>query len=291
MVQEDRRLRRRVRNSYFISTVSIAMVLFLLGSVTYLIMGALSVTDRLRESVTIYVMLDDGVSEEQKAAIGRQIEAQEVVRQAVYVPKELAAERFIAESGDDFTGFIDFNPLPDSFEAKLGTRSSEKDLVEGFVKAAEAMPGVNEVVWQRGVVESIGTNLGKFQIVLLLFGGALLFISLTLLGNTIRMTIIARRRTINTMKLVGAGRGFIMRPFVGSAVLHGLYAGIIAVAMFALLILGLREGIPEIRLLTGDLLLGGIAGGMLVLGVVISLLFTLVAVNRALRQTSGKSYM
>lgn len=291
MGKEDKRLKRRVRNSYFISTVSITMVLFLLGSVTYLILNALNATDRLRESVTIHVMLEDGLSEEQTAELQKQLEAKEVVRQVTYIGKEKAAEQFIAETGNDFHDFIDFNPLPDSFEVGLNANSSDKELVRQFDAEVAAIPGVNEVVYQKNVVERIGTNLNKFNLVLLLFGAALLIISLILLNNTIHMTIMAKRRIINTMKLVGATKGFIMRPFLGSAALHGVYAGLIATVIFAVMIIGLQEGLPGIGLLTGNILIMSIAGGMIVGGVVISLLFTLFAVDKSVKQTMEKSYM
>ena len=291
MKQEDKRLRRRVRNSYFVSTVSIAMVLFLLGSVTYLILGALDITQRLKESITIFVMLDDGLTDERTADLRQTIEGREGVREVVYITKEEAAEKFIAESGEDFTDFIDFNPLPDSFEVGLEARSSDKELIAAFVGDIEAMPGIREVDYQKNVVEKIDANLGKFELVLLFFGAALLVISLILLNNTIRMTILAKRHTINTMKLVGANRVFIMRPFLGSAVLHGIYAGLIAVGMFALLILGMQEGIPELKLLAGNVLMAIIAGAMIVVGVIISLIFTLLAVNKAVNRTTNSVYL
>ncbi len=291
MAQEDKRLKRKVRNSYFISTVSIAMVLFLLGSVTYLILNALDVTNRLKESVTIHVMLDDGLDDEQTAELRKKIESKEVVRKVTYIDKEKAAEDFIAETGSDFRSFIDFNPLPNSFEVGLNARSSEKELVRQFDKEVSAMSGVSEVVYQKSVVEQIGTNLNKFNLVLLLFGAALLVISLILLNNTIRMTIMAKRQIINTMKLVGATGGFIMRPFLGSAALHGVYAGVIATLMFAAMIAGLQEGVPEISLMTGNVLLVSIAGAMIVGGILISLLFTIFAVNKSVKQPSSKAFL
>lgn len=291
MSQDDKRLKRRVRSSYLISTVSIAMVLFLLGSVSFLILNALDVTNRLKESVTIYVMLDDQLGGDQTAALRKQIESKEVVRQVVYVSKEEAAEQFIAETGEDFTGFIDFNPLPDSFEVGLNARSSDKELVKQFDREVSAMAGVSEVVYQKGVVEQIGSNINKFNLILMLFGGALLVISLILLNNTIRMTIVAKRQLINTMKLVGATKGFIMRPFLGSAVLHGLYAGVIATVMFAAMIAGLQEGLPEVHLLKGNLLLLSITGGMIAGGIVISVLFTIFAVNKFVRMSGSKIHL
>ncbi len=284
MAQEDKRLRRKVRNSYLVSTVSIAMVLFLLGSVTYLIFNALNVTNRLKENVTIYVMLKDGLSAEQTAEVRKQIEVKEVARQITYVTKEQAAEAFVAESGDDFSEFIEFNPLPDSFEVGLEARVAEdKDQVAAFVAAMEKTSGVQEVVYQKSVVEQIGQNLGKLNLVLVLFGGALFVISLILLNNTIRMTIAAKKQIINTMKLVGANRGFIMSPLLGSAATHGLWAGLIATALFVILVAGLREGLPEVELLRGGLPLLIIAG-MIVGGVAISLIFTAFAVNKAVRK-------
>ncbi len=284
MAQEDKRLKRRVRNSYFVSTVSIAMVLFLLGSVTYLILNALNVTDRLRESVTIYVMLEDELSSEKTAALRKQIDDQEITRQITYVTKEQAAEAFRTETGDDFSEFIDFNPLPDSFEVGLEADATEdKALVTKFVAAVEKMSGVQEVVYQRGVVEQIGQNLGKLNLVLVFFGGALLVISLILLNNTIRMTIAAKKQLINTMKLVGANKGFIMRPLLGSAAMHGVWAGLGASALFLFLVVGMKEGLPEVQLLRDGIPMA-IVLGMIVGGVIISLIFTAFAVNITVRK-------
>jgi cell division transport system permease protein len=101
------------------------------------------------------------------------------------------------------------------------------------------------------------------------------------------MSILARQRTINTMTLVGATRGFIMRPFVWTAALHGLWAGLAATALFALLVVGLREGVPELGLAGPGALTLGIACGIVALGVAVSLLFTVAGVAAVLRKESG----
>lgn len=293
MALEDRRLKRRVRNSYFISTLSIAMVLFLLGSVTYLILNALNVTDKLRESVTIYAMLDDGLTSEGIVELKTQIEAHSAVRQVIFVSKEEAANDFIAESGEDFTSFLgELNPLPNSLEIGLSAKASEKNAaVIEFASALEAMSGVEEVVYQRTIVEQIGYNIGKFNLVMVFFGATLLVISIVLLSNTIRMSIISKYQIINTMKLVGANRNFILRPFLASAALHGLYAGAIATVMFIVMVIGLSENLPEINLSNGNMVVISISGAMVVLGVIISLIFTYLGVNKAVRQTAGKAFL
>ena len=287
----SRKLRRKVRNSYFISTVSIALVLFLLGAVGFLILNAVSATERMRESVTVHVMLKDGLDAEGQEAVKQQLLSREAVKAVKFVSKDEAAKEFKEYIGNDFVEFLDQNPLPDAFEVTLNARSSDKAEVQALERAALGWAGVDEVVYQRNVIEQISSNLNKFNLVLLLFGGALLVIALILLNNTIRVTVFAKRYTINTMKLVGATPGFIMRPFVGSSVWQGIYAGLIACAMFAGMIVGMNEGLPELHFAGQNVQIVQIMGAMLVGGVVISVIFTTFAVRKFVRMKSSGIHM
>ncbi len=290
MQKDDKRLKRKVRNSYIISTVSIAMVLFLLGAVSFLILNALKASDRLKESISVYVMLRDDTTDEQLKTIEREIKSREEVKKTEFISKEQAAEDFKQYIGSDFEEFLSGNPLPDCFEVGLKAEGSDKRTVEEFEKYVAGLQGVDEVVYQKNIIEQIGTNLGKFNFVTLLFGAALFAISLILLNNTLRMTIVARRHLINTMKLVGATRSFIKRPFLASAAKHGIYAGLIASAMFLAMVAGLHEGLPEINLTGGSLNLY-IVAGMIAGGVIISVVFTDLAVDKFIRMPTGKMYM
>ena len=151
--------------------------------------------------------------------------------------------------------------------------------------------GVAEVVYQRGVLEQIGQNINKFNMILLLFGGTLLIIALILLNNTIRVTIFSKRYIINTMKLVGATKWFIMRPFLSRSILQGIYAGLIAWAMLIVMMMGLHEGLPEIKFVSDDNYLALIFAGTMAGGVLISLLFTAFAVRKFLRMSSSKIHI
>ena len=281
--ENTKSLRRKVRNSYIISTISIALVLFLLGSVGYLIFNAVRATDLMKENVAIHLMIKQGTSDERIAEIGRELGAHEAVKEVTFVPKAVAAENFKEQIGSDFVEFLAFNPLPDAYEVKLHAQYSDKDYVRKFEKEAASWNGIEEVVYQRAVVEQIGSNINKFNLVLLLFGGALLVIALILLNNTIRLTIYSKRYLINTMKLVGASKWFIMKPF-----LHGVYAWLIAAAMFLALVAGLGEGLPEVTFLAESRPVYYVLCGMLLLGILISALFTLFAVNKFVRMNTTK---
>lgn len=277
-----------MRNSYIISTVSIALVLFLLGSVGYLIFNAVRATDMMKENFTIHLMLKDGTTDERVAEIGRELTGREDVKVVEFVPKEVAAENFKEQVGSDFVEFLEFNPLPDAYEVRLYSDFSDKEHVRAFEQEVGAWDAIEEVVYQRNVMEQIGTNINKFNLVLLLFGGALLVIALILLNNTIRLTIYSKRYLINTMKLVGASKWFIMRPFLLRSILHGVYAWIVAAVLFLALVAGLGEGLPEVTLLAESRPVYFVLGGMLLLGILISALFTLFAVNKFVRMNSTK---
>ena len=286
--ENTKSLRRKVRNSYIISTISIALVLFLLGSVGYLIFNAVRATDLMKENVAIHLMIKQGTSDERIAEIGRELGAHEAVKEVTFVPKAVAAENFKEQIGSDFVEFLAFNPLPDAYEVKLHAQYSDKDYVRKFEKEAASWNGIEEVVYQRAVVEQIGSNINKFNLVLLLFGGALLVIALILLNNTIRLTIYPKRYLINTMKLVGASKWFIMKPFLLRSILHGVYAWLIAAAMFLALVAGLGEGLPEVTFLAESRPVYYVLCGMLLLGILISALFTLFAVNKFVRMNTTK---
>ncbi len=286
--ENSKSLKRKVRNSYIISTISIALVLFLLGSVGYLIFNAVRATEMMKENMSIHIMLRSDADPERMAEIGRMLGDMEAVKEVTFVPKETAAEDFKEQVGSDFVEFLSFNPLPDSYEIKLNSDFSEKEHVRRFEKEVSGWKGVEEVVYQKNVVEQISTNINKFNFALLLFGGALLVIALILLNNTIRLTIYSKRYLINTMRLVGASRWFIVKPFLLRSILHGIYAWLIAGAMFLGLVAGLNEGLPEVTLLTESMPVYYTLCGMLVLGILISALFTVFAVNKFVKMNYTK---
>ncbi len=266
------------------------MVLFLLGSVGYLILSLVNATDRMKENVAVYVMLKNGLSDDGKDAVRDKLLALDGVKEAVFVSKDEAARDFLEHAGDDFTQFLDFNPLPDSYEVRM-TADGGQQALRGLERRAMSWPEVDEVVYQRGVVEQIGTNITKFQIALLIFGAVLLVISVILLRNTIRVTIYSKRYIISTMKLVGADRWFILRPFLGSSIRQGLAAAFIATLLFGLLVAGIGEGLPEIRFVADRMHLVCIVAGMFAAGLLISVVFTMLAVNKFVRMRTNAVHL
>lgn len=289
----NRRLSRRVRYSYFISTLSIALVLFLLGSVGYLILNAVKASHRMREQMSMYVMLRDGLSAEQTALVGARLDSLEGVKQTRLITKSEAAAGFRDHVGDDFEEFLGYNPLPDSYEVKIEAQRGDLDrqMIRATDSRISSWKEVDEVVYQKGVMEQIGSNISRFNIILLFFGGTLLIISLILLDNTIRLSIYSKRYIINTMKQVGASKRFIMHPFLVDSLLKGLYAALIGAVLFLAMAFSLQRAMPEAVLLSDTTTMVTVLASMFVAGVLISFLFTLTALNRFINLTSSKIYL
>ena len=191
----------------------------------------------------------------------------------------------------EFEAILEENPLLDSFELTLSADSADPDKPRNLhrpnCRTRRRGPGF----YPAQTVERLHATIAKIRLVLLLFGGALLVISLILLNNTIRLAIFSKRYLINTMKLVGATKWFIMRPFLGSSITQGILSGIIASALFLTAVYGLNEAVPELMSLAETMKIGIIVGGMVLGGILISLCFTFFAVNKFVNMKSNKIYL
>lgn len=292
-MKDDKRLKRKVRNSYIVSNISIALVLFLLGSVGYLMTAAMQVARTLQESVTVTVELRNGADEKQKESLRKRFEANELVSHVEYSSKDdkLNDTDFRQMFEQEFEAILEENPLLDSFELTLSADSADPDKLETFIAQIAELDGVDRVSYPAQTVERLHATIAKIRLVLLLFGGALLVISLILLNNTIRLAIFSKRYLINTMKLVGVTKWFIMRPFLGSSITQGILSGIIASALFLTAVYGLNEAVPELMSLAETMKIGIIVGGMVLGGILISLCFTFFAVNKFVNMKSNKIYL
>ncbi|MBR3702030.1 MAG: permease-like cell division protein FtsX [Alistipes sp.] len=290
-MRNDKRIKRKVRRSYVVSTISISLVLFLLGGVGYMLSAALSTAHTLRSSITLSAELDNSISPERKREIEQQIGTFEGVEKVSYSPKEEKIEdaEFRRMFATELESILEENPLRNSFEVAISTR--EKAATDALVDKLSAIEGVVYVAYPASTIEQLHSTITKITIILAAFGGALLIISLILLNNTIRLAIFSRRYLINTLKLVGATKGYIMRPFLATAAKQGLWAGIIASLLFIGSLAALSGAMPEI-IATAELIkIGIVVGGMILIGLVISLLFTTFAVGKFVNMKTNKIYL
>ena len=291
---KDRRIRRKVRRSYLISTISIALVLFMLGVVSYVALSALTAAADLRGRVTVSVEVADSLTDSRHEAIREAIMAMEECGSVACMSKDekIADEAFRGQFEIDLDLLLGENPLRDSYEVTLDANRASREDVENFAREVAELDDVEYVaVPPVEVVERMHTTITHISFGLLIFLGVLLFISVVLLNNTIRLAIYSKRYLINTMKLVGATKWYIMRPLLASALKQGVVAGIIAGAMVAGIVYGTEMVKPEGLSMLALREVGTIIAMQLVLGVVITVGFSAVAVNKFVNMKSNKIYL
>ena len=290
-MRSDKRIRRKVRRSYMVSTVSISLVLFLLGSVGYMLSAALSTAHTLRGSITLSVELDQAMEQGAKDALGEKLSEMEGVSGVEYVSRQekIEDEDFRRMFASEIESILADNPLRDSFE--VGITTVDKQKRDEMVDQISVLDGVVYVAYPASTIEQLHSTINRITIILIAFGGALLIISLILLNNTIRLAIFSRRYLINTLKLVGATKWYIMRPFLSTAAKQGFWSGILASLLFGAALVGLSEAMPEIISMSELIKIGIIVGVMILGGLLISILFTTFAVGKFVNMKSNKIYL
>lgn len=291
---KDRRIRRKVRRSYVISTVSIALVLFMLGTVSYVTLSAISAASSLRDSVVVSVEVADTSDGVGYAAVEEAIMATGVVADVAFMSKDtkIEDETFRQQFEVDLDLLLGENPLRDSYEVTLKAEHSTRAAVEHFVAMVEGVEGVEYIsVPPVEVVERMHSTITHASIALLVFLGVLLLISMLLLNNTIRLAIYSKRYLINTMKLVGATKWYIMRPLLGSALKQGVVAGLVAALMICATVYGADSFTPEGIKMLDYVEVAVIVGSILLLGVVITVCFSAFAVNKFVNMKSNKIHL
>ncbi|MDR0581590.1 MAG: ABC transporter permease [Prevotellaceae bacterium] len=287
---KQRMMAGRVRSSYVSAVISISLVLFLLGSAGILLLNAHRLSIFFKENLSLSVILDEHATEADAAWVRKQLDAAPFVRQTKYISKEQAAEEMKQLLGADFMAAFNYNPLPVSIEAKLTAAYADADSVASIEKQLQAIPHIREVSYQRSLIDLINQNINKIGLVMLVFVTLLLFISMVLINNTIRLSIHARRFLINTMSLVGATRAFIRRPFLLRSLLQGVIAGIIAVLLITGMVYVLQNEFGELLGFIDARVVGALFAAILLLGMFISWVSTYFSVTRFLRINNDDLY-
>jgi cell division transport system permease protein len=281
----------------FISVLfSTTLSLFILGLFGVIVIQAKTLTSIIRENIEIQIFLNKNLSESERTKIGAFLESKPYIlekdneKAISFISQDEAAQSFLESTGEDFAQFLDDNPLRDSYTISIAEEFQTSELIEEIVKEINSLEGVFEVTYMADLVESINQNLFKVAIVMGGFILILVFTVIMLINNTIRLALFSQRFLIRSMQLVGATRGFIRRPFLGRAFVFGILAGLIASVLLFGIIEYTKANIDGFALLQDYNLLYGLFGSLLLIGVLLSVLSTLQAVNKYLNMSLDELY-
>ena len=275
---------------------STTLSLFIVGLFGIILIQASSLTKMIRENIEIQVFLDKELSSEQLAQIRKNLAerpfvlAKEDSVQLRFISNKEAAETFIKNTGEDFTKFLEDNPLRDSYVFSVAEEFQSSEQLTIIAKELESVPGVFEVSYMTDLVDSINKNLFKVSLIM---GGFILILIVTvimLINNTIRLALFSQRFLIRSMQLVGATRGFIRKPFFVRAFLFGVLAGILASAILFSLLEYTKGNIEGFAALQNTELMLLLFATLSVMGGLLSGFSTLRAVNKYLNMSLDELY-
>jgi len=281
---------QRLIQAYLSSVISITLVLFLVGATAFLGINAQKFIQYFKENTVLSVVLRDGISEEDALVAVKKMQSLPYVREATYVSQEQGTKEMAELLGDDFLAQFDFNPIPVSVEIRLLAQYVTVEDLEMIEKKLMEVGEVREIFYQKFVIDTVTKNMERIGLGLLIFIILLLFISFVLINNTVRLSVYARRFTIRTMRLVGATKGFIRRPFMVQAVFQGLISGLLAVLLLIGLFSIAQREFSDIYLLMDYEFLMILFGSIVLTGVGICLLSTFLVINRIVKIDTGALY-
>jgi cell division transport system permease protein len=276
MAQIGKAAAKRSKPSYFMAILGVTIVLFFVGVFGWLLLNAKRYTEELREGVKVQIYLRNNVTPTDVDGLKAYLLAQPYTKSIEYIDKEAAKKKWMTDEGQDFSGLLDENPLPASFDLNLKAEYVQKDTIANIKTAF--------------IVEKMGSTVRVGLIVFAILAGIFCILSIILIDNTIRLAMYSNRFLIKTMQMVGATRGFISRPMNVRAIVNGTISAMIAIAVIYGLMVLSETFLPYLKDLRDNGKLFLLFGFLLILGISISLFSTWRSVVKYLKMKLDELY-
>jgi len=283
-------MRRRLANAYLSSVISISLVLLLVGLASMLLVNAKSISDYFKENMQVSVMMKQNVSDDAALAYKAKLDKERYIKSSVFVSKEQGRREMADMLGEDFLDVFETSPIPVSIDVTLDADYVSADSLEVVRAEIGQSSLVDEVVYQRSLVDALNANLGRISLVLTVFIALLLFISFVLINNTVRLNVFAKRFTIHTMKLVGATKSFIRAPFLVQSAFQGVFSAIIAIIVLVVMLFFVKSGFEQLFEVFRLELLLLVAGIVILSGLVICVVSTYFVVGKLVSLKKDELY-
>lgn len=273
-----------------ITTVSITLVLFLLGATYLTAFVGKGFSSYLKENMGISIELSDDLSESEIASLQKDLNKNPYIRSAKYISKEEVKKQLVEDLGRDPEEVLGYNPAKGYFDVFVKADYVNADSMKVVEKSLKGKTVIKNVVYSTDDISMANANLSKIGSILLILALILVFISFTLVRNTIQLHIYSKRFLINTMRLVGATNSFIRRPFVLRTMGFGVIAAILANILLTGVIYYFVQEYPEFISVVDLHELIAVYVAVFLSGLILTSFATVSAVNKYLRMTTNRLY-
>ncbi len=277
-------------NMYLTTTVSVALVLLLIGLEAVLMLSMHNIIQQMKENVTLTLILHDNADSEQLTRLDNLLAIAPFVHAYKAVSKEDALQEHITNLGEDPSKFLGFNPLSASYEVNVAAEYAHPDSINIVKEKLSVFPCVQDIFYPEDVVQMLDGKVNTISIILLALAAILLVVAIALIVNTIRLHVYSKRFLINTMKLVGATPFVIKAPIVRRNLWMGLCAGLVALVCLAGAVYYCYAQLGILLIQLTPINIGIVCGVVLVTGLLITGLAALFATNKYIRMKADDLY-
>lgn len=273
-----------------ITTISITLVLILLGSTFMVWFMGKGFSSYVKENMGISIEISDKMSDADIAKTKKKLEADPYIKSVSYITKDEIKKQLVQDLGQDPEEVLGFDPSRSYFDIFIKSDYMNPDSLKVVKNSLQGLTVVKNFVYDETDIAKANTNLSMVGSILFVVAIILVIISFTLIRSIIQLNIYSKRFIINTMQLVGATNSFIRRPFMGSMLLCGIIAAILANAAITGMVYYITQIFPISVEIVSQSQLFVVYGLVFLMGILITLLATISAVNRYLRMTTNKLY-
>lgn len=259
------------------------MVLLMLGLFLLLALSANKVKDYLKENVTLTALLQLDADESLVSGLVKELEQNASIKSIQFTTREAAAQKLQEELGQDFIQTLGYNPVSGSLDIRFHSEKANQQTLAETKKWLTEQALVREAFYQTDMLDRIEANAQKLLSGIAIIGLLFTLIAITLINSTIRLDLYSKRFIIRSMQLVGARRWFIIRPFIGKSIMHGVYGFILAALILSGLLYVLSTYIPDPQSLVTWMELSMIAGIILGAGILLTFVCSWLATRKYLR--------
>ena len=293
MYSENKSTRRRFAGSYFVSLISISLVLFVLGMYAFSTAYTDRLLDHVKENIGFEVVIKSNVKEASIKSLRDELAKKSFVKSTEYISKEDATERLKEDLGEDFLEWLGDveNPLLPSIDVRFVSDYANSDSMAVVEKWLEGKSIVKEVIYQKNLTNAINSNINKIKTIIFVISLVLLLIAIVLISHTIRLSIYSKRFIVRSMQLVGATELFIMKPFLKTFMKQGFFAAIISLIFITISLFGIKDFLPEAELFQSKTYIFVIYISVIGISLLLTMLSTIFSMKKYLNADIDKFYM
>lgn len=289
-MNENNKPYRKAKTSYLNIILSTALVLTFLGTIFILFFEANHLSKVLKENIVVQIELKSNVAPGVYKKTMEELQKREYIKKIEFVSKDEAAAKMQEEMGEKFIDIIGYNPLFNSYNVNIKSEYTDPDQLNKIKKELQRVSIIEDITYPSLIASSLHHNIRKFSLVSLGFISILILLVLLLIDNTIRLAMYSDRFLIKSMQLVGATKGYIIKPYLMVAVRNALISALIAILINTSLLLMLTSFIDGFSIINNYAALLSIFGLLFLFGLLISLVSTYFSVKKYLKMKLDELY-